>query len=124
MHATVVPANAIGDMQMRSDVEDGMAIAAPASGATCRRPSCASTSASAEAERRGEGEDDGGAGHPDFDRPHRHAAPGNAASRAPPSALSTTTIQGGTFHMNSSRNAPAASAKSAPLVMPAVQTGS
>ncbi len=45
-------------------------------------------------------------------------------STAPPSALSSTTSQGGVCHMNSSRNAAHASAKSAPLVMPVVQTGS
>ena len=38
-------------------------------------------------------------------------------------ALRMTTSQGGAFHMNSSRNAAIASAKSSALVMPTVHTG-
>jgi hypothetical protein len=46
-----------------------------------------------------------------------------AASAAPPAAQRMTTIHGGVFHMNSSRKAAAASAKSPALAIPAVQTG-
>jgi hypothetical protein len=49
--------------------------------------------------------------------------PQSAAMKASPSALRTTTSQGGTCHMNRRRNATVARAKSAALRMPAVQTG-
>src|SRR5262249_61507825 len=47
----------------------------------------------------------------------------SGATSAPAAALRITTSQGGVCHMNSSRNAAIASAKSAALVMPAVHTG-
>src|ERR1019366_4294210 len=47
----------------------------------------------------------------------------NLAIAAPPIALSTTTSQGGTFHMNSSSKPATTSAKSALLLMPDVHTG-
>ena len=58
-----------------------------------------------------------------FARELNYRPNGNAAVTAPPSAQNTTTSHGGVFHMNSSRKAATARAKSAALVMPDVHTG-
>ena len=68
-----------------------------------------------------------GASESDAARPprlrQRTAHASELAINAPAAALRMTTSQGGVCHMNSSRNAAIASAKSPALVMPTVHTG-